>query len=130
MVVGLGMDMVEVARIEASIERFGPRFLDRLFTQEEQSYCARRGRPAQHFAARFAAKEAAAKALGTGIRADVGWLDLEVESAPGKPPALHFHGGAARLAQTYGTLRLLLTLTHTDTSAGAVVLLETVETGK
>jgi holo-[acyl-carrier protein] synthase len=124
MIVGVGIDMVEVARLEASISRFGRRFLGRLFTPAEQAYCAQRAHPAQHFSARFAAKEAAAKALGTGISGGVGWLDFEVQSEPGGAPRLLLHGGAAQRAAALGGLEIVLSLTHTDTTAGAVVLFQ------
>lgn len=124
MIVGVGIDMVEVGRIEASISRFGSRFLQRLFNAAEQSYCSRQNHPAQHFAARFAAKEAAAKALGTGISGEIGWLDFEVHSSHGNAPRLLLHGGAARRAAALGGVETHLSLTHTESTAGAVVVFE------
>lgn len=126
MIIGVGIDMVEVARIEASLKRFGDRFLARLFTPAEQQYCSQRGHPAQHFSARFAAKEAAAKAIGTGMSGGIGWLDFEVQSEPGGAPRLLLHGGAAQRATELGGLESLLSLTHTDTTAGAVVMFQQV----
>lgn len=124
MIHGIGMDLVEVDRIEDSIRRFGDRFLGRILRAEEIQYCRSQGRPALHVAARFAAKEAASKAFGTGIGADLGWLDLEVvRNASGKP-ALELHGAGQALAATRGIRGVHLTLTHTEKTAAATVILE------
>src|SRR5262245_41517545 len=94
-IVGLGIDITEIDRIADTIDRYGNRFLERLFTEHEIAYCTRRRVPAIHFAARFASKEAAMKALGTGHSRGVLWRDIEVFRQHG-PPQLRFHGGAAR----------------------------------
>jgi holo-[acyl-carrier protein] synthase len=121
-IIGLGLDATEIPRIAALIERYGERFIRRLFTDGEIAYCNRRHTPAIHFAARFAAKEAGMKALGTGHSQDVLWRDLEVVRRGG-PPQLQFHGGAARRFAAMGARSSLLTLTHTEALALAQVLL-------
>ncbi len=125
MIVGLGTDIAEVERIEASLRRFGERFLHRVFTEGERLYCLRKPFPAQSLAARFAAKEAAAKALGTGISRGIGWRDIEVMRAPGRAPGLLLHGRARTLAEQLGARRSHVSLTHTAQTAMAVVILET-----
>ncbi len=121
-IIGLGLDATEIPRIAALIERYGERFIRRLFTEGEVAYCSRRRTPAIHFAARFAAKEAGMKALGTGHSQEVLWRDLEVVRRGG-PPQLRFHGGAARRFAAMGAQSSLLTITHTDALALAQVLL-------
>jgi holo-[acyl-carrier protein] synthase len=128
MIVGTGIDAVEIARIQGSIERFGARFLDRVYTEPEQAYCLQKKRKsAESFAARFAAKEAAAKALGTGISRGVTWLEIEVVREPGGRPALRFHGRAAERAEHMGARHAALSLTHTESLAFATVVLEGTE---
>jgi holo-[acyl-carrier protein] synthase len=124
MIVGSGIDVVEVGRIHDSVERFGQRFLNRIFTAAEQAYCIRKRRSAESLAARFAAKEAGAKALGTGISHGVNWLEIEVTREPGGRPALRFHGRAAEIAVRLGVARSALSLTHTGELAMASVVLE------
>lgn len=124
MLVGTGIDMVEIHRIAQSIERFGARFLDRVFTPDEIAYCRHKRNSAESFAARFAAKEAGAKALGTGIQHGVTWLEIEVRRAPGQRPTLHFSGRARAMAEQLGTRRIALSLTHTGSLAMASVQLE------
>ena len=125
MVIGLGTDLTEVARIERSLDRFGQHFLNRVYTGGEIAYCnARKKSAAESFAARFAAKEAAAKALGTGISRGVSWQEFEVTRAPGQPPQLVLHGRARELADARGITRLSLSLTHTRGLAMAVVVAE------
>jgi holo-[acyl-carrier protein] synthase len=121
-IIGLGLDATEIPRIAALIERYGERFIRRLFTEGEVAYCSRRRTPAIHFAARFAAKEAGMKALGTGHSQEVLWRDLEVVRRGG-PPQLRFHGGAARRFAAMGARSSLLTITHTNALALAQVLL-------
>ncbi len=123
MVLGLGIDMVEVERIRESVARFGDRFLHRIFTEGERRYCAAKRTPEQSLAARFAAKEAAAKALGTGMSRGVAWHDLEVVRAGGAPSLL-LHGQAGELAARLGISRSRLSLTHTQVYATAVALFE------
>lgn len=124
MIVGSGIDVVEIGRIHESVERFGQRFLDRIFTSAEQAYCLRKRKSAESLAARFAAKEAGAKALGTGISRGVNWLEIEVIREPGGRPALRFHGRAAELAASMGVAHAALSLTHTAEMAMASVVLE------
>jgi holo-[acyl-carrier protein] synthase len=124
MLVGTGIDVVEVERIAASIERFGARFLERVFTAGEIGYCQRKKNSAESFAARFAAKEAGAKALGTGIRHGILWTELEVRRLPGGRPTLHFSGRALEMAERLGVRQVSLSLTHSKTMAIAAVHLE------
>uniref|UniRef100_E6QM45 Holo-(Acyl-carrier-protein) synthase (Holo-ACP synthase) (4'-phosphopantetheinyl transferase acpS) n=1 Tax=mine drainage metagenome TaxID=410659 RepID=E6QM45_9ZZZZ len=125
MLAGTGIDITEVSRIRESIERFGERFLNRIYTPAEQAYCLRKKKTAaESFAARFAAKEAAAKALGTGISHGIGWLEIEVMREPSGQPGLRFHGRAAERAQRLGIVRASLSLTHTRELAMASVSLE------
>ena len=120
-VIGLGIDATDIDRIADTIERYGERFLKRIFTDGEIAYCTRRRVPAIHFAGRFAAKEAAMKALGTGHSRGVLWRDVEVVRRGG-PPQLTFHGGAARRLEEMGGRSTLLTITHSDQLALAQVL--------
>ena len=121
-IIGIGLDATEIDRIRQTIERFGDRFLQRVFAPGEIAYANRRRNPAPHFAARFAAKEAAMKALGTGHSRGVLWRDIEVVRLAG-PPQLRFHGGAARRFQAIGATGALLSMTHSDTLALAQVVL-------
>jgi len=122
-ILGLGLDATDIDRIADTIERYGERFLRRVFTDGEVAYCTRRKVPAIHFAGRFAAKEAAMKALGTGHSRGVLWKDVEVFRMGG-PPQLRLHGAAARIAEQMGVQRALLTITHSDTLAMAQVILQ------
>ncbi len=124
MIVGSGIDVVEIERIQHSVERYGQRFLDRVYTASEQAYCLRKRKAAESLAARFAAKEAGAKALGTGISRGVNWLEIEVAREPGSRPTLRFHGRAAEMAARLGAAHAALSITHTATLAMASVLLE------
>ncbi|HEY3707111.1 MAG TPA: holo-ACP synthase [Terracidiphilus sp.] len=124
MIIGSGIDLVEIARIQHSMSRYGPRFLDRVFTHAEKTYCLRKRNAAESLAARFAAKEAGAKALGTGISHGVSWLEIEVVREPGGRPSLAFHGRAAERAQHLGMRNAALSLTHTAALAMASVVLE------
>ncbi|MGF7181665.1 holo-ACP synthase [Tunturiibacter psychrotolerans] len=125
MVLGVGTDLMETKRIEVSIERFGDRFLERVFTTGEIAYCLRKKKnAAESFAARFAAKEAGAKALGTGISRGVTWKELEVRREASGRPTLHLSGRAAELAGAMGVRRLQLSLTHSRELAMAVVVVE------
>lgn len=121
-IIGLGLDSTDIDRVEEVIERWGDRFMTRVFTSGEIAYCQRRHRPAIHFAGRFAAKEAAMKALGTGHTQNVLWRDVEVVRHGG-PPTLVLHGGARRRFDAIGGGRTLLTITHSETVALAQVLL-------
>jgi holo-[acyl-carrier protein] synthase len=124
MILGSGIDLVEIGRIHDSVERFGKRFLDRIFTSAEQGYCLRKRRSAESLAVRFAAKEAGAKALGTGISRGVNWLDIEVVREPGGRPSLRFHGRAAEIAARMRVGNVALSLTHGSDLAVASVVLE------
>ena len=124
MILGIGTDLIEIARVAGSIRRYGDRFLHRIFTPREIEYCQRKKNAAESFAARFAAKEAGAKALGTGISHGVNWLEIEVGRQPGGRPTLHFHGRAAEFAARLGVRRVALSITHTRELAMASVVLE------
>lgn len=124
MIVGTGIDLAEVPRIAASIERFGERFLRRVFTEAEIRYCESKANKAERYAARFAAKEAGMKAIGTGMRGGVTWHDVEVTREPGGRPGITFHGKAAAFAQKLGVKQIALSLTHTKDHAIAQVILE------
>jgi holo-[acyl-carrier protein] synthase len=121
-IIGLGLDATDIGRIADTIERYGDRFVRRLFTEGEVAYCMRRRTPAIHFAGRFAAKEAAMKALGTGHSHGVLWRDVEVVRRGG-PPQLRLHGGAGRRFAAIGGHSSLLTITHSDELAMAQVLI-------
>jgi len=121
-IIGLGLDATDIDRVADVIDRHGDRFLQRVFTAAEIAYCTRRRVPAIHFAGRFAAKEAAMKALGTGHSQGVLWRDVEVVRDDG-PPRLELHGGAARRFAAMGGRSSLLTITHSDDLAMAQVLI-------
>ncbi|MFB3816581.1 MAG: holo-ACP synthase [Candidatus Methylomirabilales bacterium] len=124
MILGLGADVVAVARVDALLARYGDRFLARVFTPAERSDCLGRARPAVHLAARLAAKEAAMKALGTGWGDGVSWQDLAVASTRRRVPALQLSGGARRQAERLGIRRTLVSLSHDGAYAFAVVVAE------
>jgi holo-[acyl-carrier protein] synthase len=125
MIVGTGIDIAEVPRIAESIERFGERFLRRVFTDSEVRYCDSKANRVERYAARFAAKEAAMKALGTGWNHGVRWRDIEVVRRPGGRPTVQFHGKAAEFASHLGARNVALSLSHTPEHAIASVILET-----
>jgi holo-[acyl-carrier protein] synthase len=124
MIVGTGIDIAEVPRIEASIDRFGDRFLQRIFTKAEREYCESKANRVERYAARFAAKEAAMKAIGTGWNHGVTWRDVEVCRQPGGRPTIAFHGKAAEFAANLGAVHIALSLSHTAEYAIAQVILE------
>ena len=124
MVLGLGTDLIETRRVQESIDRFGERFVERIFTAGEIAYCMRKKNSAESFAARFAAKEAGAKALGTGISRGVTWKEFEVRREASGKPSLHLSGRAAELAGAMGVRRIQLSLTHSREFALAVVVVE------
>jgi holo-[acyl-carrier protein] synthase len=124
MILGTGTDLLEIARIRQSIDRFGDRFLSRIFTPREIQYCSRKKNAAESFAARFAAKEAAAKALGTGISHGVTWLEIEITREPSGKPGLQLLGRAADRARSLGVTRTSLSLTHSRDLALAIVIME------
>jgi len=124
LIVGTGVDLAEVARIRASVERYGARFVQRVFTAKEIAYVERKANKYERFAARFAAKEAGMKALGTGWSRGVTWKDFEVANLPSGRPTLVLHGVAAGIATELGVKTVQLSLTHTSELALAWVLLE------
>ncbi len=126
MIVGIGTDLAEVERIASSIARYGDRFLNRIYTPRERAYSERKASSAQSFAARFAAKEAGMKAIGTGWSRGVTWLDFEVGNEPSGRPTLKLSGVALKIAGDLGVTRISLSLTHTSAMAMAVVILEKV----
>ena len=124
MIVGLGVDIAEVGRIQASIKRHGERFLRRVFTSAEIAYCERHRNKYERYAGRFAAKEAAMKALGTGWRRGVRWVDLEVVRQKSGRPMLELHGVARQIADQLGVKHIAMTITHTESQALAQVIFE------
>ncbi len=124
MIVGIGMDISEVARIKAAIERHGERILNRVYTESERRYCESKPNKWERFAGRFAAKEAAMKAIGTGWKRGVAWREFEVRRLPSGQPVIEFHGKAGEIARALGVKRALLTISHTEQQAVAQVILE------
>src|SRR5882762_8940761 len=125
MIVGTGIDISELPRIAEYIQRFGARFLRRVFTEGAIKYCESKANRIERYAARFAAKEAAMKALGTGWSRGVRWRDIEVSRQPGSRPTITFHGKAAEFAARLGAVHIALSLSHTAEQAIAQVILET-----
>jgi holo-[acyl-carrier protein] synthase len=123
-IVGIGIDLAEVERIRKAIERYGHRFTDRIYTATEIAYVQRKANRFERYAARFAAKEAAMKAIGTGWRRGVRWQDFEVSNLPTGRPTLQFHGVAAQIADSLGVRNIALSLTHTAEQGLAIVILE------
>ena len=124
MILGTGIDLAEVPRIRASIERYGERFLTRIYTGLERAYVERKANRFERYAARFAAKEAGMKALGTGWRRGVTWQDFEVANLPSGRPTLRLHGTAKTIANTMGVKHISLSLTHTAENGMAFVIFE------
>lgn len=124
MILGTGIDLIELSRIEDSYTRFGEKFLNRILRPEEVAYCLAHPHPAPHIAARFAAKEAVSKALGTGIGIELSWQDIEVARHTSGAPYVVMHGAGRRLMESRGAQRLHLSLTHSLQYAAAVAILE------
>jgi holo-[acyl-carrier protein] synthase len=124
MIRGIGIDLVELERLRGVLDRHGSRFLDRVLTADEREYCDRHRDPVPQIAARFAAKEAALKAIGTGIAAGIGWKDVEVTRSEEGAPSLRLSGAAARIAAEMEVGVIHVSLTHDRHSAAAVVVLE------
>jgi holo-[acyl-carrier protein] synthase len=124
MVLGIGIDIIEVSRIEASHQKFGERFLNRILLPSEIEYCLSHRVPGPFLAARFAAKEAISKAFGTGIGSKLGWLDMEISKRPSGEPFVVLHGGGLALLQERQATQVLVSLSHTQMHASAVALLE------
>ncbi|MGC6466454.1 MAG: holo-ACP synthase [Akkermansiaceae bacterium] len=122
-IIGIGIDVVEVSRIRSSLDEFGERFLNRIFTEEERSYCSRQKRPELHFAARFAAKEAIAKAFGTGIGKELGWLDMEISRKASGEPEVRLLGEGVELATSRKVSQIMVSLTHAKHYAAANVVI-------
>ena len=124
MIDSIGIDIIEVSRVRETIART-PRFAERVFTEAERAYCESRGAvAAQHYAARFAAKEAALKALQTGWSAGIGWQDVEISAKPSGAPVILFHGRARELFETSGATSAHVSIAHTSEHAVAEVILE------
>jgi len=124
MILGTGIDIIEVARIEASYEKFGDRFLQRILRPDEIAYCLLHKRPGPFLAARFSAKEAISKAFGTGIGAHLGWQDMEVARKESGEPFVILHENGVKLLKERGGRIVHLTLSHTDQHASAMAILE------
>ena len=124
MIVGIGIDLAEVDRIRAAIERYGDRFIGRIYTTTEIAYVERKANRYERYAARFAAKEAGMKAIGTGWKRGVRWQDFEVSNLPSGRPTLKFHGVASQIADSLGVRNIALSLTHTAEQGLAIVILE------
>ena len=124
MILGTGVDLAEVPRIRASIERYGEKFIRRIYTPAEIAYVERKANKFERYAARFAAKEAGMKALGTGWSRGVTWRDIEVQRLPGGRPTVVFHGKAGEFFARLGGVRAHLSITHTKESAMAYVIIE------
>lgn len=122
MILGLGTDIVEIDRIASMIDRHGDAFLDRVFTAAERNYCGSKKHAAQHYAGRWAAKEAAMKALGTGFIPGVGWHDFEILPERSGAPRLELSGGAAEKATHLGIAEILVTMSHCRTYATATAI--------
>jgi holo-[acyl-carrier protein] synthase len=123
-ILGSGVDLCEVPRIEAAVARYGSRFLERIFTAREIAYADRKANRFERYAARFAAKEAGMKALGVGWTGGITWHDFEVINLPSGRPTLNFHGRAAQVAAKLGVRHVALSITHTKEQALAMVILE------
>ena len=121
-IIGIGTDITECLRIARMIERHGELFLNRVFTPEEIFYCQSRKQATQHFTGRWAAKEAALKALGTGWVRGISWRDVEVRNEPGGKPTIAVRGGAKEVAQQLGVTTMLVTISHCRTHATACVV--------
>lgn len=125
MILGTGIDLIEVARVESSVEKFGDRFLNRFLLPSEMDYCARFKHPGPHWAARFAGKEAISKAFGTGIGAELGWHDMEIIRDAGGAPHVVLHGKGLALLKKRGGRLVHVSLSHTAVHATALAILET-----
>src|SRR5262244_1700326 len=124
MIVGLGVDIAEVERVQGAIERQGERFLKRVYTEKERAYCEQFKNKYERYAGRFAAKEAAMKALGTGWSRGVRWVDIEIAREKGGRPTLRLSGEAEQIAKRLGVNGIALSITHTATQALAQVIFE------
>src|ERR1035441_5233113 len=130
MILGIGIDIIEAARIEASHQKFGERFLNRILLPGEISYCLSHKKPGPFLAARFAAKEAISKAFGTGIGGQLGWQDMEVARKESGEPFVILHEGGLNLLESRHGRGVLISLSHTQNYAAAVAVLESAEIGR
>ena len=124
MILGTGIDLIEVARIASSFEKFGERFVNRILLPDEIAYCLQHRKPAPFLAARFSAKEAVSKAFGTGIGAQLGWQDLEIRRKESGEPFVVLHGKGRDLFEARGAKSLHISLTHTENYAAVTAILE------
>ena len=124
MILGTGMDIIEVARIASSFEKFGERFVNRILLPDEIAYCLTKRQPAPFLAVRFAAKEAVSKAFGTGIGAQLGWRDIEIRRKESGEPFVVLHGKGQELFEARGGKNLHVSLSHTEHYAAATAILE------
>src|ERR1035438_3307643 len=124
MILGVGIDIIEVARIASSYEKFGERFLNRILHADEIAYCRSHKNPAPFIAARFAAKEAISKAFGTGIGAQLGWQDMEICKKESGEPFVVLHGKGKKLFESRQAKQLLVSLSHTENYAAVTAVLE------
>ena len=124
MILGIGMDLVEVARIAAALEKLGDRFWERVLVADEIAYCRAHKNPAPFLAARFATKEAVSKAFGTGIGAQLGWQDIEIRRKETGEPFVVLHGKGTELFAARGAKKIHISLTHTEDYAAATAILE------
>jgi len=124
MILGIGIDLIEVARVKSSLEKFGERFVNRILLPDEIAYCQSHKEPAPFVAARFAAKEAISKAFGTGIGTQLGWHDMEVRKHGSGEPFVVLHGGGLKLLASRGGKYVLISLSHTAHHATAMAILE------
>lgn len=124
MILGTGIDLIEVGRIQSSYEKFGERFLNRILRPDEIQYCLTHKRPGPFLAARFAAKEAISKAFGTGIGEELGWQDMEIKRKPSGEPYVVLHDKGIELLQKRGGKIVHLSLSHTEFHATAIAILE------
>lgn len=124
MIIGIGIDVINLERFHRSVARYGERIINRLFTEVEQEYCRRFISPREHFAVRFAAKEAFFKALGTGKKQNFRWRDIEIINEPPGRPKLLATGEAAKICAALGGKRLQVSLSHSHPIAAAVVIIE------
>jgi holo-[acyl-carrier protein] synthase len=126
-IIGIGTDITECLRIARMIERHGDLFINRVYTPEEIRYCQNRKQATQHFTGRWAAKEAILKALGTGWRRGISWLDMEIRNEPGGKPVVAVRGGVKEVVEQLGIERLLVSISHCRTHATAIAIAEGVE---
>ena len=124
MIYGIGVDLVQISRMEGVIQRWGDRFLNRVFTEDERAVCFQRARPASAFALRFAAKEAFAKALGLGMREGIAWRDIEIFHHPGGRPGLKLHGAASEICRRRRIMGIHVSLSDEGDYGVASVMLE------